>query len=451
MDDALVNQYNLPMVLIIRALTMASAITGLADIASAENWPNWRGPRATGVSSESSLPETWSDSTNVAWRTPLSGAGVSSPIVWGDVVYVTSQVGSGSSSVGPRLGQGADASDAERSLASGPRGGAVRFVIEALSATTGRRAWVHEVAAAGALPPVHDKHNLASASPVTDGRRVYAVFGTGQVVAVDTSGREVWTRHLGKEFGGWDINWGNGSSPVLHENALILACYHGASSYLIALDAATGKQLWKTDRPRGTTSYSTPVVVPAGQGSELIVNSNVGIEAYDPVTGRALWHFNEPNQFPIPVAMHHDGVIYLSRGYRSGPYAAIRPGGRGDISKTHVVWHVPTGAPYISSLVYYDGLIYMAGDVGVVTCVDAKTGERVWRERLGGIYTASPLAGDGRIYLFGEGGETVVLKAGRTPQVIARNRLKGRVLGSPAISEGRLIIRTDDDVVAVRR
>jgi outer membrane protein assembly factor BamB len=362
---------------------------------------------------------------------------------------VTSQIGSGSSSVGPRLGQGADRSDAERSLAGAARGGGVRFVVEALGAADGKRLWVHETAADGSLPPVHDKHNLASASPVTDGQRVYAVFGTGQVVAVDMAGKSVWTRHLAKEFGAWDINWGNGSSPIVYQNALILACYHGQASYLLALDAATGKQLWKVDRPRGTTSYSTPVVVPAAQGPELVVNSSVGIEAYDPATGRALWHFNEPNQFPIPVAMHHDGVIYLSRGYRSGPYAAIRPGGRGDISKSHIVWHVPTGAPYISSLVYYDGLIYMAGDVGVVTCVDAKTGERIWRERLGGIYTASPLAGDGRVYLFSESGETLVLRAGRTPQVIARNRLAGRVLGSPAVSGGRFFIRTDDAIVAI--
>jgi outer membrane protein assembly factor BamB len=262
-------------------------------------------------------------------------------------------------------------------------------------------------------------------------------------------GRAVWTRHLAKEFGPWDVTWGNGSSPILHRGALILACYHGAASYLIALDAQTGKQLWKVDRPRDTLSYSTPVVVPAPQGPELIVNSSAGIEAYDPATGRALWHFNEPNRFPIPVAMHHDGVIYLSRGYRSGPYAAIRPGGRGDISRTHIVWHVPTGAPYISSLVFYDGLIYMAGDVGVVTCVDARTGERVWRERLGGIYTASPIAGDGKIYFMSESGETIVLNAGRKPDVISRNTIDGRVLASPAISGGRLFIRTDDAVMAI--
>jgi outer membrane protein assembly factor BamB len=416
----------------------------------AENWPNWRGPMSTGVSAETRLPESWSETTNVAWRSSLSGVGVSSPIVWGDRVFVTSQVGSGASSVGPRLGQGADASTAERSLAGGARGDKVAFVVEALGAADGRRLWRYELAAEGSLPAVHDKHNLASASPVSDGERVYAVFGTGQVVAVDMNGRAVWTRHLAKEFGPWDINWGNGSSPVIHGNTLILACYHGAASYLLAVDARTGKQLWKVDRPRDTVSYSTPVVAPTAQGAELIVNSNVGVEAYDPATGRALWHFNEPSQFPIPVAMHHDGVLYLSRGYRSGPYAAIRTGGRGDISKSHVLWHVPTGAPYISSLVYYDGLIYMAGDVGVVTCVDAKTGERVWRERLGGIYTASPIAGDGRIYLFGESGETIVLRAGRTPQVLKRNQIRGRVLASPAISGGRIFIRTDDAIVAIQ-
>jgi outer membrane protein assembly factor BamB len=149
--------------------------------------------------------------------------------------------------------------------------------------------------------------------------------------------------------------------------------------------------------------------------------------------------------------MHHDGVIYLSRGYRSGPYAAIRPGGRGDISKSHVVWHVASGAPYITSLVYYDGLLYMAGDVGIVTCVDARTGERVWRERLGGIYTASPVAGDGKIYLPSENGETLVLRAGRTPEVLARNSIDGRILASPAIAGGRLFIRTDDQVVAISK
>jgi outer membrane protein assembly factor BamB len=196
-------------------------------------------------------------------------------------------------------------------------------------------------------------------------------------------------------------------------------------------------------------SYSTPLVVPSPQGDELVVNSSVGVEAFNPGNGQPLWHFNEANQYPIPVAMHVDGMIYLSRGYRSGPYAAIRPGGRGDIAKTHMVWHVPTGAPYISSLVHYQGLLYMAGDVGVVTCVDAKTGERVWRERIDGVFTASPVAGDGKIYMLSETGETIVLKAGRQAEVLSRNAIDGRILASPAVSDGRLFIRTDDSILAV--
>jgi outer membrane protein assembly factor BamB len=380
----------------------------------------------------------------------LAGVGVSSPIVAGDRVFVTSQIGSGASREGPRLGQGADANPAERSLSGGAKGsGPVRFVVEAFQRADGRRLWTYELSAEGSLPSVHDKHNLASPSPVTDGERVYAMFATGQVVAVAANGKAVWTRHLGKDFGPFEINWGHGASPVVHKGVLILVCYHDQASYILALDARTGRQVWKTDRPRGTTSYSTPLVVPTAQGDELVVNSSIGVEAYDTESGRALWHFNEPNRFPIPVSMHDQGIIYLSRGYRSGPYAAIRPGGRGDISKTHVIWHVPTGAPYISSLVHYQGLLYMVGDVGVVTCVDAKTGERVWRERIDGVFTASPVAGDGKVYFLSETGETIVLRAGRKPEVLARNRIDGRILASPAISGGRLFIRTDDSLIAV--
>lgn len=432
-------------------LPLVLSVLTLSASLGADDWPHWRGPANTGASRETRLPSTWSDTHNIAWKTRLAGVGVSSPVVSGSRVYVTSQVGSGARQVGPRLGQGADASPGERSLGRGAavRGGPVTFVIEALGTTDGRRLWSHEVTAEGDLPSVHDKHNLASSSPATDGDRVYALFGTGQLVAVDASGTRAWTRHLGREVAPFNIHWGHGSSPIVHKGAVIIVSYHDSASYLLTIDARTGKDLWKTERPRGILSYSTPIVVSTPQGDEIVVNSSEGIEAFDRASGRRLWHFNEPNRFPIPVPMVHDGIIYQSRGYRSGPYAAIRPGGRGDISKSHVLWHVPTGAPYIASLAYYDGLLYMAGDVGLVTCVDAKTGQRVWRERLGGIYTASPVAADGKIYLASETGETIVLKAGRTPEVLSRNTIEGRILASPAISGGRLFIRTDDQVIAI--
>ena len=162
-----------------------------------------------------------------------------------------------------------------------------------------------------------------------------------------------------------------------------------------------------------------------------------------------LWYAGEPNRFPIPVATYDGGVLYTSRGYRSGPYMAIRLGGRGDVSETHVEWRVATGAPYISSVIHYEGLIYMANGNGIVTCVDPATGERVWQERLGGIFTASPVAGDGKVYLFSETGETIVLEAGRTPHVLSRNELNERTIASPAISKGQFFVRTDEHLVRI--
>ena len=434
--------------LILVFILLAPAIIG------AENWPAWRGPRATGVSTESNLPERWSATENVAWRARLRGAGVSSPVVFGNRVFVTSQEGSGTRRQGnhPSLIQGADRNaSGERTLTGSAGGDSTRFVIAAFDRATGNRVWEHVVDAEGDLQPVHDKHNLASPSPVTDGERVYAWFGTGQLVALDMSGKAVWQRHLAKEYGSFDINWGHASSPALHKDSLILLCYHSPAAYLLSVDAKTGKTRWKVDRGKDVISYSTPIVVDGARGPEMIVNTSEGVEAHNPDTGERLWHFSEPNRFPIPVPSPHQGVLYLTRGYRSGPYMALRTGGRGDVTKTHVAWHVPTGAPYIPSAVHYDGLFYMAGENGVVNAIDAATGERVWQERIGGIFTASPVAGDGKVYLVSETGETVVLQAGRTPKVIARNTVDGHFVASPAIAGGRLFLRADDRLIAIGR
>ena len=438
-----------------RRLSLYAVLTiGLISPLAAENWPNWRGPASTGVSGEAGLPVRWSDTENVAWKATVRGMGISSPIVWGNNVFVTSQVGSGVARSGPRLVQGGDAADAGERALGGAATGATEgtdstvFLVTAFDRATGRQLWEYEVPAEGALPAVHEKHNLATPSPVTDGQRVYAWFGTGQIVALDMSGKLVWKRNL-SEYGPFNINWGHGSSPVVYKDMLILLCYHDSpASYLLAVDSATGNNKWKVDA-KGEQSYSTPFVVETPAGTELIVNSTTSVSGHSLSTGERLWYINETNRFPIPVASQANGIIFLSRGYRSGPYMAIRPGGKGNVESTHVVWKVQTGAPYISSLVHYDGLIYMMGDVGVATVVDAKTGERVWQERIGGVYSASPLAGDGKIYFFSENGETVVLSAGRAPDILARNKLTARVLGSPAISGGRMFIRADNTLIAI--
>lgn len=420
----------------------------------AENWPHWRGPATTGVSTETDLPETWSDKENVAWRAPVRGLGISSPIVWGDQVFVTSQIGRGARRAGnhPTLVQAGNPVEAgERALGGTTAAAAekVSFLVTALNRIDGRKLWEYEVPAEGRLNEVHDKHNLASSSPITDGRRVYAWFGTGQIVALDRSGTLVWSRHLGKEYAPFDINWGHSSSPIIFNDSLILVCYHSPTAYLLNLDAASGKTRWRVERGRDIHSYSTPVVVQTAGSPELIVNSSEGMSGHDATTGQLLWHIQEQNRFPIPMPILHNGIIYTSRGYRSGPYMAIRPGGRGDVSRSHVLWRTDTGAPYVSSLVHYNGLLYMAGDVGVLSAIDAKTGQRIWQERTGGVFTASPVAADGKIYLLSEDGQTIVLAAGNQPRVIARNRLNVRQLASPAISGGRLFIRTDDAVIAI--
>jgi outer membrane protein assembly factor BamB len=422
---------------------------------AAADWPHWRGPAASGVAAGERLPTRWSTAENVAWKAPLTGAGVSTPIVSGDRVYVTSQAGTGVRREGnhPRLVQGADAAaQGERPLdagraAAGP--GQPFFVVESFSRADGRRLWERRIEAEGDLTPVHDKHNLASPSPVTDGTRVYAWFGTGQIVALNRDGTIAWQRHLGREIAPFDITWGHSSSPVLYGDLLILLCDHASASYLLALDKQTGQERWKADRGKGRSSYSTPLVVEGAFGVELVVNSSERVDAYDPRTGKLLWHAGESNRFPIPSPVFHDGVIYASRGYRSGPYMALRPGGTGDVTATRTVWSAATGAPYVSSLLYYDGLIYMANDVGVLTAIDAASGARRWQERVDGVFSASPIAGGGHVYFVSENGDTVVVKAGRAPAIVGRNALGERAVASPAASDGRIFIRTDNHLFCI--
>jgi outer membrane protein assembly factor BamB len=376
--------------------------------------------------------------------------------VAGGKVFVTSQIGIGISRPGPRLAQGSSAATAgERALGTArststaaPAGGTF-FLVEAFDRQTGSRLWSYRFEAVGPLPPTHDKHNLASPSPVSDGQLVYAWFGTGQIVALDMNGKLVWQRHLGQEISPFVINWGHSSSPTLYQDLLILLCDHEPASYLLAIDKRTGKERWRADRGKGRQSYSTPFVVELSSGPELIVNSNQRVDAYDARTGVLLWYVGGPNQFPIPSPAFHEGVLYLTRGYRSGPYLAVRPGGRGDVSGSHVVWQVPTGAPYVSSIVYDGGLLYMANDVGAITVLDAESGRRIWQERVDGLFSASPVAGDGKIYFVSETGEVIIVRAGREPSVIARNTLGERLMGSPAVSNGQLFIRSDDRLFCI--
>ena len=418
---------------------------------SAADWPQWRGPQGTGVSEEGELPLVWSVD-NLAWSASLGGSGVSSPVVSQGRVVVTSQRGAGVRKPGshPLLARNdPEVAKGERALVGASAPGSVVFLVETFAVKDGRRSWSYELAAVGALPLVHEKHNLASPSPVVDEEAIYAWFGTGQLVALSLEGQLLWQRHLGEEYGAFELDWGHGSSPAVSDDLIFLVCYHDRSSYLLAIDKKTGVDRWRTVRPDEVRTYSTPVLVSAPGGDELVVNSTEGLHSFDPNTGELLWFADGSHRFGVGVPSFTEGLIYSNRGYRSGPYLAMRPGGRGDVSGSHVLWRVATGAPYVSSLLVYRGLVFMAGDSGIITCVDASNGEKLWQERTGTIFSASPVAGAGRVYFAAESGETFVYAPERSPRLLARNSVNEHIVASPAIADGRIYLRADSRLLAV--
>jgi len=416
----------------------------LAATAYGANWPAWRGPTADGLSSEKNLPVEWDAQHNIAWKVNLPGLGTSTPIVWDDLVILTSQIGDG-----PIEGRARNNFGGPLARKSGTPG-RVRFAVQAYSARDGKLAWEHVFDAEGELPNVHLMHNLSTPSCVTDGSMVYAWFGNGQLVALDMKGKLVWSRHIGREYSSFQVLWGHGSSPLLDKDHLILLCDHQSAGYLLALDKRTGKEIWKADRGVDRRSYTTPFVIPGASpaGDQIVINSDQRIDVYNAATGELTWHVGEPAQAVVPSPVLHDGILYTSRGYTSGPYFAVPTDGKGD-ANSRIKWEVKTGAPYVSSLLYSDGVIYMATEVGVATAVDAADGKTLWKERLGGVFSASPVAADGKVYFLNEDGETTVIAAGRESKVIARNKLEERMLASLSISNGRIFMRSDDHLFCI--
>ena len=415
----------------------------MAAPAAAQHWPQWRGPDGLGVSADTDIATRWGPDENIAWRVPLAGIGTSTPVIWGDRIFLTSQLGTG-----PIDERGAQFPGTRRATTRGQTDG-VTLLVQAFRREDGHVEWEHRLTAEGRIPAVHRNHNLATPSVVTDGDRLFAWFGTGQLVALDLEGHELWSRHIGQDYAPFDVLWGHGSSPQLYEDLLILQCDHPAAAYLLALDTATGEERWVVDRGPFLRAYSTPLVVPTDEGDQLIVNSSRWIDAYDPSTGQARWRAGSTVELAIAMPVYGDGVVYSTRGYSSGPSLSVDTGGRGDVNSTHVRWRQPTRAPYVSSLLLYRGLLYMATENGILTITDPDTGDPVTRTRLHGVYTASPVAADGHVYLLNEDEETVVLEAGPDAQVVSRNALGARALASPAIAHGRVYIRTDQHLFAI--
>ncbi|CAN5605799.1 PQQ-binding-like beta-propeller repeat protein [soil metagenome] len=407
------------------ALTAASAPTMSVEMIVRDGdamkyWPNWRGPSYQGYVHGTGYPDTWSESQNVLWKVPVPGTGNSSPIVWGERIYMATSYDEGR-----------------------------RKAIVAFNRKDGKKVW--ETFAPDAPPETpHAKNGHASGTPATDGRRIYAYLGNHGLLALDMDGKAVWHQTVGP----FNAFHGTAGSPLLYKDRVIFYQDQRApgGSFVGAFDAATGKPLWRTER-KETVGWGTPIAIRAGDRDEIIVSSMRRVYAYDPDTGRELWTAGGNLVEVIPTPVVADGMVFASSG-RAGPTLAIRPGGSGDVTDTHVVWSAAKGSPFIPSTLVHDGILYMVNDMqSIATAYDSKSGEVLWQGRLGEAaresFSVSPVLVDGKVFFTNDQGETFVLKTGREFNLLHVNKLNARTLASPALVDGTWYWRTDRELIAI--
>ena len=388
----------------------------------ANYWPRWRGPSGQGVVPTGSYVDRWSPTTNVKWKAPVPGAGNSSPIIWGDHIFLTTAYDGGR-----------------------------RLSMLAFKRSSGERLWETFIPI-DTVEHVHQKNGHASATPATDGTLVYASFGRHGLVAVDFSGKIAWHQKF-SEIANYH---GPAGSPVLYKDRVFL--YQDQkptpdqTAFVAAFDKRTGRQIWRTPRTE-TVGWGTPVVIRAGDRDELVVSSQRRVAAYNPDTGQELWSVGGLTFEVIPTPVVGEGLVFCSSG-RAGPTLAIRPGGRGDVTDTHVAWNSPKGSPFVPSGVLHDGLLYLVNDMqSIATVYEAKSGELMYQGRMGVAqregFSASPVVVNGKVYFTNDEGETFVLQAGRTFNLLHTNTLGARTLASPALVDGIWYWRTVEGLVAI--
>ncbi|HYE85309.1 MAG TPA: PQQ-binding-like beta-propeller repeat protein [Vicinamibacterales bacterium] len=423
------------------------------------DWPSFRGREASGISEPQNLPDTWNPATgeNVLWRTPIPGLAHSSPVVWRDTVYVTTAISTrGNATFKPGLYGDGDASD-DRS----PH----RWMLYAIDKRTGNIRWERVAAQGGPRNKRHIKSTYASASPATDGRIVVAWFGSQGVFAYDMNGGLRWSVDLGRvDMGAYDIpayEWGPASSPIIWNDLVILQCDTQADSFLLALDVATGRTVWMTDR-RELPSWGTPTVVDTPAGPELITNASNFVRGYDPKTGKELWKLGGSSKITAPTPIFANGLHIIASGRApERPVFAVRPGARGDLTlakdateNAHVAWSKTGRGSYMPTPIAYRGQLYVLANNGVLDAYEIATGKEIYRQRLqlvGSGYSASPVAADGKLYLSNEDGEIVVVDAGPVFKQIAVNSMGETIMATPALSNGVMFIRGASTLFAVGR
>lgn len=396
----------------LRFLSFAMAVN-IALPSLAADWPGWRGPARNGVTDDIGVPTTWSATQNVLWKVEVPGSGISNPIIWQDCVFLTAS-------------EGRDHSELH---------------VICYDRATGKERW-HQRLWGTAPTLFYPQSGMASPSPQTDGKTVFAFFGTGDVFCFDMKGGLLWQRALAHEYGRFQNRFAASSSPLLFENKLIVQCDHYGDSYLVALDSRTGTNLWKVDRPKAWHSWSSPQIIASKNQQELVISGSTKLDAYDPGSGDRLWTVRGLAQECIPTPVFGHGLLYAVSG-PNGDHYAIRPGGRGDVTESHVVWRHSRGTSFVPSAIIVDDRYYLADDKGFARCWEIPSGKELWRKRFKGKFTASPVAADGKLYFVSETGNTLVLDATSRDYVeLARNEVGEDVLSSPAISHGAFFLRT---------
>ena len=383
----------------------------------ADDWPQFRGPTGQGHATERGLPLEWSESRNILWKSPVPGIGWSSPVVAAGKVWLTTVV---------------DTKSGRRVTAS------LRAL--AYDVETGRELVNTEVFQINDPGVINPKNSRASPTPIVDGDRVYVHFGADGTAALSTTGQVLWTTRLP-----YESQHGNGGSPTLYRDLLIINCDgNGGDAYVVALDTGTGKTRWKTPRRRpADQAYSTPLAITVGERDEVISVGAYRAAAYDPATGQEIWRVSYGDGFSnVPRPVFGRGLVYIATGFQTPSLIAVRPDGKGDVTRTHIAWTITRGAPYTPSPVLVGEDLYIVSDTGVLTLADASTGQIQWQQRLGGNYSASPVFADGRIYFQSEEGQTTVVAPGREFKKLAVNRLDGYTLASMAVSQGSLFLRS---------
>ncbi|MEX2120696.1 MAG: PQQ-binding-like beta-propeller repeat protein [Pirellulales bacterium] len=386
----------------------------LAPSRAGDDWPSWRGPLGSAVADGSPLPVEWSATDNVRWKAAIEPDGFSSPIVKDDCVYLT-----------------------------GAFDGGLRRAVYCLDRSSGAVRWKREIEDPD--PEVASSMTgHAAATPVTDGQRVVAFFGRAGLVCYDKSGQLLWRQQLGR----FESELGLATSPILDGPRVLLVCDHDGDRFssfdscLRSFDLLTGREAWRTERPGLYRSFATPIIVPAGQDRrELVVHAQDEVRGYNPDSGELVWHADTMAGWVAPSPVFAGGLVFACSG-RNGPLMAIRPGGAGDVTGSHVVWSRPGAGPYVCSPVVYGDHLYVHNEAGVLSCYHAASGRRLYRERLPGKFTASSVAGDGKVYITNEEATTYVVRAGSEFKLLAANRLGEYCLASPAIAGRAIFVRT---------